>query len=200
MSVVYISIGSNLGDRQKNIDAALDKLKTKKGTEVVGISSVIETDPIDGPAQEKFLNACCKIDTTLYPDELLDALKSIERELGRDKNAPSKRVSAEEQLRRLQEGSFDIDETPQLRDNEPEKDKPKKKYGPRTIDLDILFYDDIIMKGNNLVIPHPLLHKRLFVLEPLAQIAPELIHPALKRSIKELLLDIKGEYETNQNP
>jgi len=197
MSVVYIGIGSNLGDRQKNIDTALGKLKTKRGTEVVGVSSAIETEPVDAPAQEKFLNACCKVDTTLYPDELLDALKSIERELGRDKSAPPKRVSAEEQLKMLQEGSFDIDETPQPADNEPEKDQAKKKYGPRTIDLDILFYDDIIMKGNNLVIPHPLLHKRLFVLEPLAQIAPELIHPVLKRPIKDLLLDVKGEHESN---
>jgi len=197
MSVVYIGIGSNLGDRQKNIDTALDKLKTKRGTEVVGVSSVIETEPIDAPAQEKFLNVCCKADTTLYPDELLDALKSIERELGRDKNASPKRVSAEEQLRMLQEGSFDIDETPQPTGNKPEEDQGQKKYGPRTIDLDILFYDDIIMKGNNLIIPHPLLHKRLFVLEPLAQIAPELIHPVLKRPIKELLLDAKGEHESN---
>ena len=84
MSVAYISLGSNLGDRQKNLDTAIEKLRARKNIEVGSISTVIETDPEGDPSMPKFLNNCVRIDTTLYPDELLSVLKSIEREMGID--------------------------------------------------------------------------------------------------------------------
>ena len=191
MSTVYIGIGSNLGDRQQNIERALEKLKTRKGIELREISSVIETEPEDNKEDPKFLNSCCRIETTLYPDELLSTLKSIEREMGRGRSFLKKQMSAQEQLDAFEKG-FDIESI--NRDTGPVKDQePEKKGAPRIIDLDILFYDDIIMKGNNLVIPHQLLHKRLFVIEPLVKIAPELIHPVLNKSIKDILSEIKVE-------
>jgi len=193
MSTVYLGIGSNLGDRQKNIDSAMEKLSSKKGIEVAALSSVVETNPIGNPDHPKFLNAACKIETTLYPDELLDALKSIERELGRKKDSSSNRLSPEEQLKMLQDGKLTMaDVTSQAAEKE---DVEEDKWAPREIDLDILFYDDVVVKGNNLIIPHPLLHDRLFVLGPLSEIAGDFIHPLLKKSIK----DIMDEYRQKQN-
>jgi len=202
MSTVYIGIGSNLGDRQKTLDSAMDKLSAKKGIEIMALSSIIETDSIGNPDHPKFLNAACKIETTLYPDELLDNLKSVERELGRKKDSSSNRLSPEQQLKMLQEGKLSMAEVtnqPQeetalsehkarrfLEPKARETGADKDQWAPREIDLDILFYDDIVVKGNNLIIPHPLLHERLFVLKPLSEIAPELMHPLLKKSVKDL--------------
>ncbi|MFH1868759.1 MAG: 2-amino-4-hydroxy-6-hydroxymethyldihydropteridine diphosphokinase [Candidatus Omnitrophota bacterium] len=198
MSTAYIGVGSNLGDRQKNIDLALDKIRSRKGVEVEKVSAIIETEPVGNIDQPKFLNAAFRIATTLYPDELLDALKSIERELGRDKDSVKKRLTVDEQLKMLQDGNLEMN--PVYLKNE-ENERPKR-WGPRAIDLDILFYDDVMMKGNNLVIPHPLLHERLFVLEPLSEIAPDLMHPVLKRSIKDLILDLRSsaDNDSDQKP
>lgn len=202
MSVAYIGIGSNLGDRQKNIEIALEKLKVRKNIELREVSSIIETEPEGDVTQPKFLNAACRLETSLYPDELLDCLKSVERELGRKEDTSAMRISREEQLKMLQEGNLEFGDRSPLseprqrdlspRENESQVEEPKR-WGPRTIDLDILFYDDVVMKGSSLIIPHPLLHKRLFVLRPLSKIAPDFIHPVLKKSINELLL----EYESS---
>jgi 2-amino-4-hydroxy-6-hydroxymethyldihydropteridine diphosphokinase len=185
MSKVYIGIGSNLGDRQLNIDKALEKLKTRKNIQLDEASSVIETEPAGGIKQPKFLNTCCRIDTTLYPDELLSALKSIEREMGRDRGSVPKKLSVEERLKALDDGgntqAMSGDKRELVNNSEDEN-----KNSPRVIDLDILLYDDIIMKGNNLIIPHRFLHERIFVLEPLSQIAPDIIHPVFKKSINDL--------------
>ncbi len=185
MSKVYIGIGSNLGDRQLNIDKALEKLRTRKNIQLCEISSVIETSPEGGVEQPDFLNACCRIDTTLYPDELLTTLKSIEREMGRGRDYAPKRLSVEEQLKALNEGR-------PIKTSPADNQIIEKRWGPRIIDLDILLYDDIVMKGNNLVVPHRSLHERIFVLEPLSQIAPDLIHPVFKQSINELLSERKA--------
>ena len=107
MSVAYIGIGSNLGDRKKNIDSALEKLGQRKGVQVSKVSSLIETDPVGDINQPKFLNAAARLDTALYPDELLDALKSIERELGRGGDSRSQRLSPQEQLKLLQDGKVE---------------------------------------------------------------------------------------------
>lgn len=195
MSTVYVGIGSNLGDRRKNIDTALEKLRNRKGVEVKEISSVIETEPVGDIDQPGFLNATFKIETTLYPDELLDALKSIEKELGRDKDSARKRLSAEDQLKMLEEGNLTVGPV-----DSNNKDEEPKGWGPRTIDLDILFYDDVMMKGHNLVIPHPLLHERFFVLKPLSEIAPDLMHPVLNKSIKDLLSEFGSNSNVENNP
>ncbi len=191
MSKVYIGIGSNLGDRQLNIDKALEKLKTRKNIQLDVASPIIETEPVGVIKQPKFLNTCCRIDTTLYPDELLSALKSIEREMGRGRNSAPKKLSVEEQLKAL-DGGGNSQAVPGGKRGPVNNPEDEDKNEPRVIDLDILLYDDIIMKGNNLIIPHRFLHERIFVLEPLSQIAPDIIHPVFKKSINDLLLECRA--------
>ena len=149
MAIVYLGIGSNLGDRAANIEKALTLLKEHEEIKILSVSSLIETDPVGGEAQGKFLNGAIQIDTDLMPLDLLAQLKMIERRLGRVK---SEEINA-----------------------------------PRTLDLDILFYDDVvIVQGKSLAIPHPRLAERSFVLKPLLEIAPNLLHPRLNKTIKAL--------------
>ena len=149
MAIVYLGVGSNLGDRAANIEKALMLLKEHEEIKVLAVSSFIETDPVGGEAQGKFLNGAIQIDTDLMPLDLLAQLKMIERRLGRVK---SEEINA-----------------------------------PRTLDLDILFYDDVvIVQGKSLAIPHPRLAERSFVLKPLLEIAPDLLHPRLNKTIKAL--------------
>jgi 2-amino-4-hydroxy-6-hydroxymethyldihydropteridine diphosphokinase len=146
MSVVYISIGSNLGDRESNFRTALERFK-QKGMIIRSESSRYETEPWGVKDQPRFLNMAVEITTELSPEELLRTLKDIETEMGRNKTF---------------------------------------KWGPRIIDLDILLFDDIILDGEDLRIPHPFMHERDFVLKPLAEIAPDVKHPVLQKRIKEL--------------
>ena len=133
MVTCYLGIGSNVGDRIKNIKLAVSKIRRLEHTTVVKLSRIIETIPQGGPrGQQKFLNAVLKIRTNLAPLKLLKKLKSIESELGRT--------------------------TPAVRN------------GPRTLDLDILFYADKFVMTKQLVIPHPRMFKRQFVLTPLMDI------------------------------
>ncbi len=144
----YIGIGSNLGDRRKNIDKALEYLKKNKGIIVEKVSTLYETLPVGGPPhQGKFLNGAIEIRTTLSPCGLLKSLQDIEKSLGRLKG---------------------------------------EHWGPRTIDIDILFYGDLVITEEGLAIPHPLMHTRDFVLKPLCDIAPDLVHPVLKESMRKL--------------
>lgn len=145
MAEVLIGIGSNLGNRENNIKAALDLIGEK--CKILKISSTYETEPVGYKAQGLFLNCAIQIETGLEPEELLGFLQSIEKKLGRTKAI---------------------------------------KNGPRTIDLDILFYGSRIIKEANLVIPHPRLHERLFVLAPLSEICPDFVHPESKKSIGEI--------------
>src|SRR3989338_10728378 len=148
MAVVYLGIGSNLGDRQANIDKAIGLLKENKEIKIQAVSALIETEPEGEGLEGKFLNGAIKMDTDLLPLDLLSQLKAVERRLGRAKSAPNM---------------------------------------PRTMDLDILFYEDVVIfEGKNLHIPHPRLAKRKFVLQPLLEIAPDLVHPKLKKTIKQL--------------
>ena len=131
MATSYIGIGSNLGDRQGNIDKAMSYLKDSDDIKVVKVSSIYESEPIGGPPQEKFLNGVIEIETLLSPLDLLDQLLKIEMKLGR--------------VRSL-------------------------KNGPRTIDLDILLYSDTQINNERLVIPHPHMQEREFVLRGLKEI------------------------------
>jgi 2-amino-4-hydroxy-6-hydroxymethyldihydropteridine diphosphokinase len=131
MVVCYLGVGSNLGNRRKNIKKALDYLAKTKGVEIKKISRIYETEAVGGPVQGKFLNAAIKIRTSLRPQLLLVALKKIEKDLGRRKTV---------------------------------------RWGPREIDLDILLYGNKFIKIKNLVIPHPRMFEREFVLRPLREI------------------------------
>ncbi|MEW6606932.1 MAG: 2-amino-4-hydroxy-6-hydroxymethyldihydropteridine diphosphokinase [bacterium] len=146
MSKVYISLGSNLGDREKNIKEAIKLINSR--IKVIKTSPIYETEPIGFKEQDWFLNLVAELKTRLSPQELLAILKQIEGKLGK---------------------------------------KIERKWGPRTIDLDILLYDDIILDLPDLQIPHKLMHARTFVLIPLSQIAPDIKHPVLNKTIKELL-------------
>jgi 2-amino-4-hydroxy-6-hydroxymethyldihydropteridine diphosphokinase len=149
MAVAYLGIGSNVGDREAHIQKAAALLRENENVQVLAVSSLIETEPVGGVPQGKFLNGALKIKTDLMPNDLLAALKNIERRCGRAKTETN---------------------------------------GPRTLDLDILFYDDVvIVDGKTLSIPHPRLHERAFVLIPLAEIAPEAVHPRLQKTVRELL-------------
>jgi len=133
MAICYLGIGSNLGDRRKNIRSALQKIDGLKDARVIKTSKIIETSPVGGPCGEgEYLNAVTKIKTNLKPRSLLKELKNIECQLGR----------------------------------------PKKhaRFGPRTIDLDILFYADKIIDSKELKIPHPRIFEREFVVKPLLEI------------------------------
>jgi len=142
---VYLSLGSNVGDRAANLRSAIRRLTTLG--QVEGISSFYETEPVEFTAQPWFLNCVVKLDTEKMPKQLLSGILDVEQQMGR---------------RRTQ------------------------KKGPRTIDIDILLFGNSIIETKGLTVPHPALHERRFVLEPLAEIAPDVRHPAFKRTIREL--------------
>ena len=148
---VYLSLGSNLGDREGNLKAAIKRL-SELG-EVAAVSSFYETEPVEYTQQPWFLNCVVKLQTEKMPRQLLSQLLSLEQSMGRK--------------RRAQQG------TPRVK-------------GPRTIDIDILLFGHSIVDTAGLTIPHPAMHERRFVLEPLAEIAPEERHPVFKRTVREL--------------
>jgi len=152
---VLVGIGSNLGDRRRNIAEALDLLRASEVVRVVVVSELIETDPVGGPPQGRYLNGAAEIVTFLRPRDLLDLIHRIEARLGR--------------LRTVQNA-------------------------PREIDLDILLYGDLVVREIDLEIPHPRLTERAFVLQPLAEIAPERRHPVTRRTLREHL-SLLGEAE-----
>jgi 2-amino-4-hydroxy-6-hydroxymethyldihydropteridine diphosphokinase len=159
----YIALGSNWGDERRDyLEQAIAALAATPGVVVVRRSSVYETKPVGGPAdQEDYLNAVVEVTTTLPPEKLLERLLSIEKELGRVRTV---------------------------------------KDGPRTIDLDLLLQGKQVRDEPALTLPHPRLHQRLFVLEPLAEIAPGVIHPVLDRSVAELRAELLGVRPAGPSP
>ena len=143
--IVYLALGTNLGDRLANLKQAIAALTPQ--LEVKARSQVYETPPWGFEDQPKFLNQVIKANTYLDPEPLLKHLKRLEVALGRKESFPN---------------------------------------GPRLIDLDILFYDDLVMDKPSIVIPHPRLQERGFVLLPLMEIAPNLVHPVNKKSVREM--------------
>jgi 2-amino-4-hydroxy-6-hydroxymethyldihydropteridine diphosphokinase len=150
---VYIALGTNLGDRLANLRAAIQSMPPD--VHVLTESHVYETPPWGYKDQPAFLNMVVKAETDLEPEPLLQHLKQLEAQLGREKSV---------------------------------------RWGPRLIDLDILFYDNLILDTPPLVIPHPRLHERGFVLVPLTDVAAEYMHPILGEFVWELLLkaDMSG--------
>ncbi len=143
--LVYLSLGSNLGDRAANLNDAIARLK--KIGDIVAASSSYETEPVEVTAQPWFLNCVVALETEKMPKQLLTAILDIEQQMGRRRS---------------------------------------QQKGPRIIDIDILLFGSSVVDTKNLTIPHPALDERRFVLEPLAEIAPDLRHPVLKRSMREL--------------
>ena len=146
MSVIFLSLGTNIGDRVANLEKAHSLIEAK--FKISNKSSIYETEPWGGVAQGLFLNQVLQIETSVEPRELLKMIKNMESEMGRTETA---------------------------------------KWGPRVIDIDILFYGDLVIDEPELIIPHKFLHERKFALEPLNEIAPDFVHPVLKKKISELL-------------
>jgi 2-amino-4-hydroxy-6-hydroxymethyldihydropteridine diphosphokinase len=144
-NLVYLSLGSNVGDRKAQLQDARARLAAVG--RVVAESSFYETEPVEFPQQPWFLNCALALETSKTPPQLMAAILGIEEEMGR---------------RRVQ------------------------KKGPRSVDIDILLFGDTIINSPELTIPHPAMQQRRFVLEPSAEIAPELLHPVLKKTIREL--------------
>ena len=147
--IVYLSLGSNLGDRAGNLRSAIERLGSLG--KVVGLSSFYETEPVEVSEQPWFLNCAVKLDTEKMPRQLLAGVLALEREMGRHRT---------------------------------------RYKGPRTIDIDIVLFGNSVVATADLIIPHPAMQERRFVLEPLNEIAPDVRHPKLQRTIRELRDDL----------
>lgn len=150
----YLSIGSNMGEKEKNLNEAINKLREDNKIKILEVSSFIKTEPWGVLDQEEFINAAIIIKTLLSPEELMKKLLDTELEMKRER---------------------------------------VKKWGPRIIDLDIIFYEDLITEGTFITLPHPRMEEREFVLEPLNEIAPYKIHPILKKRVFKILEELKAK-------
>lgn len=160
MALVYLGLGSNLGDRMANLMAARQGVAVFPQTSLLRNAPVYETRPVGGPAgQSPFFNSVSLVETTLTPFDLLAETQKLERRLGRRREAETVR------------------------------------WGPRVIDIDILLWDDVVMDYGDLVLPHPRLASRAFALLPLADLDPDLLHPMLDLTVRELLerIDLENE-------
>jgi len=147
---VYLSLGSNRGDRVANLRRATEELG-KAGVEVQRVSSLYKTEPVDFGPQAWFLNCAVEALTKLMPMQLLKAVKAVERALGR---------------------------------------RPRISKGPRPIDIDILLYENVVVRTTALTIPHERMNERRFVLIPLRELVPAARHPVSRRTVTEMLQDV----------
>ena len=150
---VYLGVGSNLGDKEKNIKEAIRLFREDAFCRVEKVSPLIVTEPVGGVVQDDFLNGALAVKTLYSPQELLDKIGEIEKALKRERII---------------------------------------HWGPRTIDVDILLYDQEIIRTPDLFIPHIEMEKRKFVLEPLSEIAPEAYHPLLQKTVYQMYADLKN--------
>ena len=151
-TIAYLSLGSNLGDREANLREAIRRLG-ELGT-VTKVSSFYETEPVEFTEQPWFVNCAVELDINLSARELLSEMLAIEHAMGRERIQPK---------------------------------------GPRLIDLDILLYGDAEFHEHGMTIPHPAMHQRRFVLEPLAEIAPEAWHPVRHKTVSHMLAELPEE-------
>ena len=149
MSKLYLSLGSNEGDREMLLRSAIGAIGQLIGP-VDGISPLVETEPWGFESPHPFLNAALSVETSLPAMDVLERTQSIERQLGRRRKSVA------------------------------------GQYEDRPIDIDLLLYGDLVLTSERLTLPHPLLSERLFVLEPLAEIAPQILHPTLGKTIQTL--------------
>ena len=147
--IVYLSLGSNLGDRERNLTEAIRALEGVG--EVKAVSSFYETEPVDFADQAWFLNCALAMESSASPERMMAELLHLERKMGRER---------------------------------------MQWKGPRTIDIDILMFGERIVDSLDLKIPHPAMHRRRFVLAPLADIAAEARHPVMNRTVSELLAEL----------
>ena len=153
MKTVYLSLGSNVGNREENLQRAIDLLDGPR-LRPARCSPVYETEPQDLPDQPWFLNLVLEALTDWFPVQLLSQTAGVERQLGRER---------------------------------------RQAKGPRNIDIDILLYGRFLIRTPELEIPHPRLHLRRFVLQPLADLAPDLRHPGLRQPVRQLLAGVHGQ-------
>jgi 2-amino-4-hydroxy-6-hydroxymethyldihydropteridine diphosphokinase len=152
--IVYIGIGSNVGDKVRQCEQAISEILKVDRHKLLAKSPLFKTKPIGYTSQDWFVNGVIKIETEMEPLELFRILKAVELQLGRTQTF---------------------------------------RWGPRSIDLDILFFDDEEVRTEELQIPHPRLHERQFVLIPLVEIDRQLVHPTLKKTVGELLEELKED-------
>ena len=147
MHTIYFGLGSNLGNKEENLYAAMSEIDEQIG-EVTAVSTFYTTTPVGYAEQPDFYNAACKASTDLTPREVLEKVETIMRDMGRIRNISN---------------------------------------GPRVIDIDILLYDDVVMEEGGLIIPHPRMTERKFVLEPLCEVGEDAVHPVTGKTMRECL-------------
>ena len=149
MAIVYLGLGTNLGDKTANLHTAVHQIEEKIGN-VVSLSSIYETAPRGFDSENSFLNAAVGVETTLSPQEVLHRTQEIERSMGRTQKSE------------------------------------QGVYHDRVIDIDLLLYNKVVMHTSELVLPHPLMLQREFVMKPLVEIAPDVVHPVLGKKLGEI--------------